>query len=109
MSKHTPGPWGIRQYSAHTGFSVWGGGRGSIAERWYDGPQAGDYGPEIEANARLIAAAPDLLAACKLYAELDDTRRKGKFIDPGVRAKLDIAIRAAIAKAEWVCAQRAEL
>ena len=29
----------------------------------------GGYGPQQEANARLIAAAPDLLEACKTFAE----------------------------------------
>lgn len=69
---HTPGPWRVEQETT----GIWGAcdpsdnstrGMGyPIAEcrttpsgRWASGP---DY-DEAEANARLIAAAPDLLAA----------------------------------------------
>ena len=45
---------------------------------------------ECEANVRLIAAAPDLLAACKAYAS----------VWPGDSTPHMVAIRAAIAKAE---------
>jgi hypothetical protein len=64
MSKHTPGPWRvtakintniIRQARQDDGFDDY------IASTW-GGPH--------EANARLIAAAPDLLAA--LIAALED-------------------------------------
>ena len=61
VSKHTPGPWRIDE---------WGdivAGLRDIAETahiWNDGGD--DTLPEMRrANARLIAAAPDLLAACK--------------------------------------------
>lgn len=46
---HTPGPWEVQDDCAT---SIWAGGH-YIAETYTDG----------EANARLIAAAPDLLAA----------------------------------------------
>lgn len=49
---------------------------------------------EVEANAHLIAAAPDLLAACKDFAEAQD-----EGLDLTEPARL---IRAAIAKAEGV-------
>ena len=45
IMEHTPGPWTVRFTPAH------------------DGPTAETFGPNAEANARLIAAAPDLLAA----------------------------------------------
>ena len=51
MGKHTSGEWKIQDDSPT---SVWAGGH-YIAETYTDG----------EANARLIAAAPDLLAALK--------------------------------------------
>ena len=68
MSKHTPGPWEIEEHY-HFGY------------RWISGPQHSqlaqvvwcmedeDRSPECEANARLIAAAPDLLAACEAAFE----------------------------------------
>jgi hypothetical protein len=72
MSKHTPGPWEFYQRAGegedHKGFRVTTGN-----PRWWaiatimpvDGA-----GVEGEANARLIAAAPDLLAALeKVWAE----------------------------------------
>lgn len=70
MSAHTPGPWKIRSYKTETGglwidCDNWTGPKrrgqptalgGTVAE-------ALASGGDVEANARLIAAAPDLLAA----------------------------------------------
>ncbi len=68
MSTHTPGPWIVRHL---TGFPL------MIATQ----PDADGFGEPIAdtsrhmlpaealANARLIAAAPDLLAACKRMSE----------------------------------------
>lgn len=59
MTSHTPGPW-------KTGFIMNG-------DRWvgpeYDQPKVcriEDERDEFHANARLVAAAPDLLEACRL-------------------------------------------
>ena len=63
MSKHTPGPWAVvgnrTKYVEARLIS------GLIQEVAACGPTAADkgYGPQQEANARLIAAAPDLLEA----------------------------------------------
>lgn len=81
MTKHTPGPWHIRT-NRHTSTDgrPWG---------WLDaappgGPQRNIPGVQVtwtrgessEANARLIAAAPDLLAALQVvlrdYAAVHD-------------------------------------
>lgn len=51
---------------------------------------AGVTSDQARANAHLIAAAPDLLAACKLA----ERHHQGMHSEPG------IALRAAIAKAE---------
>jgi hypothetical protein len=100
--RHTPGPWFVRDpHPNHCTFNI--------------GPTAdGDYEDEVtvvyrthdepvhEANARLIAAAPDLLAALKGLFE-------GGFIEAGAKGfnqwsmTLDdrlVPCRAAIAKAE---------
>lgn len=61
MSKHTPGPWQWTQHFDPT-ISIYKDGFGQIA-RLYDS-SAGTG----KANARLIAAAPDLLAALKSIA-----------------------------------------
>lgn len=66
MSKHTPGPWWLGRDPCHydsltsiSGGSDSNGGIRSVAE------VGGHDVDEAEANARLIAAAPDLLAACE--------------------------------------------
>ncbi len=53
-SKHTPGPWSVGSGSRATGFTV------KIAS---DELLVGGSGLTSEANARLIAAAPELLEA----------------------------------------------
>lgn len=66
-ASHAPGPWiakvhnrGIQQVET----------KDSIVIHW-TGFDASDFGnPTCEANARLIAAAPDLLRACELLLML---------------------------------------
>jgi hypothetical protein len=65
MSKHTPGPWTIREpgyieAKTRKGHSVYLVGYAYNLEI----ARACERG-EVEANARLIAAAPELLAACE--------------------------------------------
>jgi hypothetical protein len=102
-SKHTPGPWKrykrrlrpnigpvIREVQTRDGKAVvhWGG---------FDGvnmPKA-----EIDANVRLMAAAPELLVAAKLALEYFD--RCVMSCDPDEEEVEEAAaLRAAIAKAE---------
>lgn len=63
MSNHTPGPWGIwrrAEGAVFQGLEITGpGGTPVIADIRQNGHNA-EHG---EANARLIASAPDLLAA----------------------------------------------
>ena len=89
MSKHTAGPWEISKHATpayHPQFGVYA-------------PAANDHaivtGPNAEADARLIAAAPDLLAALKEMLSIDD------WTDENIAPKklVDKAF-AAIAKAE---------
>ena len=95
MSAHTPGPWSV---NASLGHRIYTEGKGCtlIATPGY----LRDGGAEV-ANARLIAAAPDLLAeletinslAC--YAtEANASARLDALLEIGKRA------RAAIAKVE---------
>lgn len=69
-AEHTPGPWGI------------------------DDPLSPARHEEAEANARLIAAAPDLLAACKALLDVS--------LQGGAQARYQARADAieAIAKAE---------
>lgn len=90
MSGNTPGPWSAQEYASPTGtYFV----RGANDEKIIGG------GVSLqEGNARLIAAAPDMLAALRMIVEgpwPDDVD------DPQKQAIWDEKIaRAAIAKAE---------
>ena len=70
MTTHTPGPWKVVDAAP---WSVWCGDKQIASCRWYDHdyPYEGTFADECapsdqaHANARLIAAAPDLLAALR--------------------------------------------
>jgi hypothetical protein len=92
-AKHAPGPWDVEYFDY--GEEIWFGGEG--CGTWYVGPcvlgGAGNDPEEkaiMDATARLIAAAPELLAACKACETFADS-------DGMVNG---INVRAAIAKAE---------
>lgn len=75
MSKHTPGPWELSEAEYKEGFGTY--------RRVEQVEQFGDVVASVcirhsvnhtldacgDANARLIAAAPDLLEACQTFAE----------------------------------------
>lgn len=67
-AQHTPGPWQTDE-AAHDApyqnIRVTANGR-SVCTVWIDDAPVPDFNAGQEANARLIAAAPELLAACKL-------------------------------------------
>jgi hypothetical protein len=97
-AKHTRGPWAIRY-----GTNVWGkrtdtGHDGTVANCGTHHHSHVDCGPENEANAQLMAASPDMLAALResldllTSAEADGWKCRGK-------AATVRQIRAAIAKA----------
>ncbi len=78
-SKHTPGPWEVEAQDSY--LNVVGGGR-IVAEVHVHAtpahpPETADF-EKRQANARLIAASPDLaetLGAVIEYDEADDVRR----------------------------------
>jgi len=94
MNKHTPGPW--NPYFDET-YGVLGPDKGRVAIcmnlKGAHGLAGRRHGDEVAANARLIAAAPDLLAA--LNAMLT---HMGMDEDEWTKPTFDQA-RAAIAKA----------
>lgn len=95
MSKHTPGPWEIKEADT------------SIGAEWYRILGHGERGMvdvaetpyRHEGNARLIAAAPDLLAAAKTLLDVLANEREDLPSSDAVGDARD-ALRAAIAKAE---------
>jgi hypothetical protein len=93
MSKHTPGPWEVNYTKATTQIKP-NDGHGIVATIPVRYSKT-DNLAENAANARLIAAAPELLEALK---EQIEPRAKGwKVTDWKIR---DANARAAIAKAE---------
>jgi hypothetical protein len=112
MSEHTPGPW----TSEFQGNSTWDILCSSdiltherrseivaiIEDRFGDNPRN-----EHKANARLIAAAPDLLAACKALVEAMHRYEMDVDGDPthAHRDMMNLA-NAAIAKAEAKSARK---
>ena len=100
MSSHTPGPWvwagdpvrGCALNSAHGEV---------LGYADYEGMWFASYGhPEKDAsNARLIAAAPDLLAALKmLLADIEEYQRINSL--GGEKKHSQVQARAAISAAE---------
>ena len=105
MSKHTPGPWHIDWHQRY-GINV---PHKHIAMVSCFQSKEGDW-EENEANAHLIAAAPELLEALRMWMEIHDKPagfigKFGKSLDAAIEAqqlKVDAAAdaaRAAIAKA----------
>lgn len=97
MSKHTPGPWEVAEFNRGVGVMGPDGAHGLsglspiIAE-----VNIGNSGGDTGANARLIAAAPELLedAAAALQFLKDDSR------SPRRRNALIQSLEATIAKAK---------
>lgn len=83
--KHTPGPWEIDKYDkVDRGWPIMNGGQGmdeymvAFVPCWVRRPE------EYRANAALIAAAPDLLAALKasrVEGTLAQTHTRGECQD----------------------------
>lgn len=76
-SKHTPGPWVLETVTTSCGVChkigpfPWRKGKDNHACIYVDDDMGWQHGPELAANAHLIAAAPELIAALKLaIAEL---------------------------------------
>lgn len=70
MSKHTPGPWQWRPIMDGFYHELVGADDMRVHS---DGSACGEYGPDIDVagpDARLIAAAPDLLSALERINEL---------------------------------------
>jgi len=88
-TKHTPGPWWVENIECHMEREAYVayGIQGDLSETYdvYEAYSMADY--------RLIAAAPDLLAACELLLSANDSGSLHKL------SEAIAAARAAIAKA----------
>lgn len=88
--KHTPGPWTYRAYSTHPHHIIEAEDREGVAYTM-------DHEADSKANATLIAAAPDLLAALERLLNAE------ALVDDEYYAEIEAAeeqARAAIAKAK---------
>ena len=98
MSAHTPGPWILGNEDEQCCDVECGGGRTSISLNRFDSLMRDEFHisrAEMLANAHLVEASPDLLAALKRLAGLFGA------LHPNAKAWGDYAhARAAIAKAE---------
>ena len=76
-SKHTPGPWSLETVKTSMGIChkvgpfPWKNGQQNHACIYADFPSKGPIEEELLANARLIAAAPELLAAAQAAIAYD--------------------------------------
>lgn len=96
MSRHTPGPW-VRGQGRNAPQIIEGDGRVApkiIAEIYYYRMT----NTERDANARLVAAAPDLLAACE--AVLADNTDANLWGDHGLAYAVIEQVEKAIKKAK---------
>jgi len=109
-TKHTPGPW-IYLYDGSGDFSVYGVDGAEVGTAWSKDAHFmgnGEASYRNEANARLIAAAPELLEALEVLARLDIADLGGRPDDYPVYGRNNSLIscgdvrkvRAAIAKAK---------
>ncbi len=80
---HTPGPWQLGAPSPDVNAAA------TVRSDGWD--VAHCFGTNAEPNARLIAAAPDLLAACQavIHATSDPTRWAQQVIDAIAKAEGD--------------------
>ena len=98
MSKHTPGPW----YATFDDYRWVIDCQGEFGPKKALAVTAGFY-PKHEANARLIAAAPELLEAAQMviaWYKAEDDHSKADFYERMQMCRdSESALRAAIAKA----------
>lgn len=95
-TKHTPGPWVTNRQSGIT--YIWQAGTENTVAKVY-----ADVNEDSEANARLIATAPELLwwleYTCNLLDRLPRLSDCGRIDAPGEAYSVLRDARAAIAKA----------
>jgi hypothetical protein len=95
VSGHTPGPLTVREDQSKTAWRIETGTGEWVASIYADYPEH-----NAEADARLIAAAPDLLEACQNFKGLYDTpaERRRRADDPFYAEAIE-HLRAAISRA----------
>jgi len=106
MSTHTPGPWTLTTVPTQVGIchkigpfpDTRGNGKPMHACVYVDGVYRAEHEPALLANARLIAAAPELLAALKRAASWIKSEAEGNDEMPLAFVIAESAIRKAEGK-----------
>ena len=98
-TKHTPGPWFADKLEDRNAYNIFMPGYSSAGASVHFCANATGCmgGEEVQANARLIAAAPELLEALRAIVNLWDHHASAH--GDGIIYPLHQAARAAIAKA----------
>lgn len=99
-TEHTAGPWEVwdEHYEVYAGVKRNEPGQivGAFIASLTDAAEDGDLDEyEVEANAHLIAAAPDLLAACEKALNSGAIKFANNALDRGIREDLEAAIKKA--------------
>jgi hypothetical protein len=97
-SKHTPGPWTLSAYYPNRVIGDRNDGEGRYVADCHCNGLNGAEQPEDAANARLIAAAPDLLEALKTLVTFAETSDECQYGTIGTKFLREIALPA-LAKA----------
>ena len=95
QTKHTPGPWKAVNTDSDIDCEIWGGRNESLVA------SLNGHNPFYAENARLIAAAPDLLAALERILYAHETGNNGASMGEAVLCEYFARMaRAAINKAK---------
>lgn len=89
MNKHTPGPWAFAKYSKKRfGLGCAGHGAWIFLQTIYEDADS----PELRANVRLMAAAPELLESLsEMVAMMDSGDEHGQGSEWHIKASAAIA------------------
>lgn len=103
-AKHTPGPWVARYDYRRDNYQIFGDGRDGMRP-WLAITKCESVPAQHEANARLIAAAPELIDVLRECEEYFDQRADAEYFPdsaaphPNEEMKLLTLVRDAIGKA----------
>lgn len=99
MSAHTPGPWETDEADHDAPYQdiKIKAARRTVCTVWIDDAPCHDFNAEQDANARLIASAPDLLKALRFILAFYEPGQT--YLDTNAWKCAEASGRAAIAKA----------
>ena len=84
MSNHTPGPWYVASFQTEDWRINISSETGTVAAAYHLNDDPCDPDKESEANAKLIAAAPELLKALEFYHGLIENLTQADRITVGL-------------------------